>query len=1559
MLRLLPPPPSVAKFVVAALLLSGSLVARDFYEPSPWKPRAILPTSDALGNDFWPPSSKEDVNFNDSAFDTSRLTPAPPPGVFPRVLMTPEDIERVRKKVELGDEAPAAFRVLWEREKRKQSPFYALVVEDEKLGRELAEVLVNRMKALEPKLDKLDARPDRDNLWVAERSIVASGDPDPPTEIWSLIDYDYLHRWMTPEERKLAERLIARITKGRVSNFMVKPDHFLINNHKGFGMEFLRLLMLIEGLEGFDEAVYERASQKARVMLDHYLSRDGMCYESIKGWLNTSVYVALARRHPELLKHSRLRAKIGFFQNALRWQDGRWQIREEMRASAFPFIWMMRFFRPKDLQLDWLYSATFSTHEFLNDPDVRWPDPVGINSELLLLFAEEGLKGRDGKPLDWTSQELIDSRDLPLTWKDDLRGYVITRNSWDKDDLVLGFVCKQDFYYGGHEGSENNRFVLWADGINWVRDSDMLAVKATFLQNMLTIDGKGLHWPPAPGVWLGVTESDGGLIAAGDGKNGYDFSKVMQIHPLDFPSATLPYYAPFAEGNFDLTRDHQIAFHPGTVKWNDGYAHTDYGPWSGETRLVESYRENNPVEKAWRTVYLARGKHPYVLVLDDARKDDKERLYEFNMTIPEGIDLLNNRSPEIVFQQVPPGSGRENDLLLGLASTARDPKTNRPMIENGDPLFLVRTLWRNSPYGFPVPRFERMHVEPQQPFSGLGHVTVPAISDSPEFRILLYPHRQGDPVPETRWNDDRSVLTVKIGEDEDVYRFGKSDGGRTAFSVVRNGTPVIRSELPPARPILEVRGMPFDATDLRTTRLEGSVPQYPFDQSVDVSMLRPPAPAYIVYTLDGTEPNANSPRYAKPIRLDGTARLKARIIDPEWTAGPQESHVLEADFEKVSPADGLARPPAGSHPGLLARVYEMKTVLWDEKGFFDAEKIMLPDLDKQTPVSTSIVDGFVLPFVNPSRPVPEQAKGFYRFNGWFHATERGTYEFAVDSCGPVLMTVGGQDAIDWTGVFHQQQAVRRGTVVLDAGWHALELIVTDPLLWNINTVGEMPFTVSVRRDAGPPAPIAAQSLACVAKDVAMTPAKPEPVRLPAVTPPIGLEPGVDLLTYDRAGKLRDADFLDIDEAEPLRTEKADRMEDNIRPSLVRVYDGWFEAPEEGIYSFDLPARNAEREHLSDLRGAFQNQLRVGDEIVVQRGVAGRRPLGSIHLEAGWHPLSLRLGASSARASVTYPDGQTVPLTAALLRRPSRVAILPAGASREASVHEIYNPTTVSLSKPQELKGTIRYTLDGTEPTKSSPEFRRPITLDRSATVRAAVFLDDGTIAAQNETEIRRVEKPEFGRIASVNFDEWNGRTGESSIENGATLWIAPNSEALEIEGRKTLSVHPTGPSPSARAAVDINVARPVSGAGLKLAGLRMRDNAITVGVRFRSDLVDGQIFGKDGLTAFGKRYRTVGASLSKGRLSGNPGRFSAGAVPSGKWTQVVLTGDADAIRLYINGELAGEAAGSRSLSTDALDFFSNHSALVDEITIYDRVLSPEDIRQWSRTEDQSDRDKHR
>jgi len=1507
---------------------------RTFYQEPTWTPRALLPYDDAINDTFWPKSPAVNNSYNDPGFAEERLSKLPAPGVHPRVLMTPDDIKSIQAKIALGDKAPKPFQVMWQRQSKIHNAFYALVTNDDSLGQELATDLVRKMKLLEPKLDLIDKQADRENLWYLERSIMASGEPDPAVELWSLLDYDYLHKWMTADERELARKLIARITAKRISNFMAYPDHFMINNHQGFGMEYIRLMLLIEGEKGFNQELFNLAAHKANAMLDWFLDDDGMCYETIKGWLNTSAFVAVGLLQRNLLKHDHLRAKMRFFQAALRWEDGTWKIRDEMRASAFHPIWMMHYYHPNDQGIDLLYQSTFSTHEILTNPDVRWPDPVGISPELLLLYADNGITDKKGNRIDWENQANINSLNLPLTWKDDQRGYVETRNSWRKDDLHLGFACKQDFFYGGHEGSENNRIILWKDGVNWIKDNNMLAAKATFLQNMLTVDGKGQHWPPVAGTWLGFKESQQGLMASGDGKDGYSFTKSMQVHPLNFPSAKLGYYAPFTEGNFDLSRDLQIAYNPRTIKFNDGYAHTDYGPWSGETRLVESYRPWNPMLQAYRTVHMARGENPYVLLVDDANKDGQAHSYECNFSVPLDVDLVDVLTPEIVFQNTEPSAIRTGDIILGKSTSNRSNRNVKTKFEKGEPLCLIRILWRNTDFGFPTPRFEKLE--------GYNQVTIPAHAVSPEFRVLIYPFKYGEPIPKTSWNKERTELTVQLKNQTDVYHFGQTDGGRTVLQMERDGKQVLASEAKPARPVLLVRGATFDINDLRYTRDESKVPTYLIDGTSTIQLVRPVAPAVIRYTLDGSEPTDASALYEGPVEVNKTCDLKAAVYNPTWVFGTTRSETTTAHLVVKEAVKGLTDAPANSKNGLIATVYEKNTKLYNDKGFFEASRMMLPDLSKETPTLSTAVNGFTLPQVTPKKPLVEQCKGFYRYSGLFYAKERGVYKFDVNSCGPVTFDVGNQAVIESIGVFHQQQAHRTGEAVLDKGWHNLELIICDPLFWNINSLEAMPLEVSYRINGGLDEIVSTQDLRYLVEQKSVLEQQAEINWHDAINLKVKLEPGFDLQLFDQTGKRRDADFLDIDGMQPLRSIRTKELESTDSRNIVRAYSGYFYAPISGIYSLSTIARTGDNGVLGSKQASCQNQVRVDGEVVVQRGVFGRNPSGRVGLKKGWHAVSMRFGPSETTCKVLFPDGQTVLLTGDNVFCHTFVSFSLNGSKINQNPLEIYEATKIEMSMSGTGKTEIRYTLDGTLPNSSSALYKALLNLQKSTKLTAMVF-DGGTVlTAPAELDVKMVEVPKIGSLGKVNFDKWRGACGNYAVDGDFQLWLAPSCQpAVGMHG-KALGIQTVLSKPAV--AIDVNVSRGSSNAGLKLHHLKMRDNALTVALWIKPTEQSGKLFGKDGYNAFGKGYRTLSCTLNNGKVVANPGRLSGGMVDVETWQFIVLTADENEMGLYLNGSKIASGAGTKDITTDALDFFVDNNLTLDGLQLFDRLLQPEEVK---------------
>ena len=220
------------------------------------------------------------------------------------------------------------------------------------------------------------------------------------------------------------------------------------------------------------------------------------------------------------------------------------------------------------------------------------------------------------------------------------------------------------------------------------------------------------------------------------------------------------------------------------------------------------------------------------------------------------------------------------------------------------------------------------------------------------------------------------------------------------------------------------------------------------------------------------------------------------------------------------------------------------------------------------------------------------------------------------------------------------------------------------------------------------------------------------------------------------------------------------------------------------------------------------------------------------------------------------------------------------------------------------------------------------------------------MTARNQIRVELVKTPAESLISDVRFDKWDGKSGTTVLCGNPVVWIAPDAATAPGRHGGALAVHQNATDSAWKSGVDVNVARAPGTAGLKITGLRMRDNAVTIGVWFKSETADGKLFGKDGRNAFGKAYKAASCELQHGKLLAQPGKIRGGEIRAGQWSHVVLTADAGSTKLYLNGALVGQGEGSPSLVTDALDFFSNHPASVDEIRIYDAALPPEAIRQW-------------
>jgi hypothetical protein len=366
--------------------------------------------------------------------------------------------------------------------------------------------------------------------------------------------------------------------------------------------------------------------------------------------------------------------------------------------------------------------------------------------------------------------------------------------------LVMHIDCRTDTTFPSHDHPDRGQFTFSSHGRAWA-STGYRDTESKFM-NIVTIDNRGQGYFPTPGRWV-AREANGEVsLALMDVKYCYDWfwmksmfteseemlkrrhqawgippmQRLLKRFPLDqWEADPLPSVKRYYEG-YVQKMDPRM--------WDDEDAWILRAPWY-------------PVKRATRAEGLIRGKHPYMLITDDLQKDENERLYEWRMNMPPDVEVVSIKG---------------NDLLIGDQTTHRTPYTEqeesfqfnfqRPRTlltpEKGDRLLLVRTLDRGEP-SLPTlqdsPRLqsiEYLKLDDTHQFAGrsLGQgkqVIIPARSTEAKTKVLLFPHRSGEAIPQTTWNEDKTVLTIQWKDQTDIVTFKRRADGIEAFTVSRNG----------------------------------------------------------------------------------------------------------------------------------------------------------------------------------------------------------------------------------------------------------------------------------------------------------------------------------------------------------------------------------------------------------------------------------------------------------------------------------------------------------------------------------------------------------------------------------------------------------------------------------------------------------------------------------------------------------------------------------------------------------------------------------------------------
>lgn len=792
-----------------------------------------LPADDVLaGRHPFPPSPAVDVPLRLDGLDRARLGTPPPPGVHPRILISPDQLPDLRARLRdtntgralhanlrtrldaalrkpdywggelfrilaTGDHAAARALVA---EKKGLPPgighyqpfatvltleaLDALISEDSARGRAVATAIATYAELVLPGIEAELRQPLADDVWRSATPPAATG--------WDALGtraamgyhqlgyaYDFAHGFMTEAQRASTRRTIATATHGRLWMGARLPAHFRNWNWIAVGLGQPLLALAIEGEEGYDPRVFDLGVQLARDYLTYAISSQGTSTEAVGYtqfglvWANP-FFVAAQRRGHDLLGHARHRAMLDWYLQTLLPERDRWLSAGDGGDSG-PAIWtlaMWRYFFPTDPKAAALWRTVVSAS----------PKATALNGnfhlvEPLLWAADDSALGQP-RPADGAD---LTALGLPTIVHDTERGTLIARTGWDQNAAYLQVENRVDSVGASHEHADRGHFSFAALGRVWAKDN--FRSVETRHHNSILIDGHGQGFWPGPGRWLGVERHENLLITTIDAKDAYDWFWPKQI--ITENPDTFPRFSHRRWSNYTAeARDFQSKLgdlvgerdpRPAVVAFWKGFETSDPRLWDEDSWPVRY--PHNPVQRAFRTLAFSTGAEPWVFVVDDIQKDNRERLYEWLMQT--GLDT------ELV-------SANATDLILGDASLPRDSE-GRLRPKKGDRLLLVRVLHQSEParaLDYPsrpsarLETFERQDtLAPGGRSFGLDkRLVVASRAVSPDFKMLLYPHRHGDPLPTTTWSQDRSRLTVSTATLQTTLSLARDSSGRTVLA---------------------------------------------------------------------------------------------------------------------------------------------------------------------------------------------------------------------------------------------------------------------------------------------------------------------------------------------------------------------------------------------------------------------------------------------------------------------------------------------------------------------------------------------------------------------------------------------------------------------------------------------------------------------------------------------------------------------------------------------------------------------------------------------------------
>ena len=809
--------PDIAARSVPNLIAQGRWQDHAKFTPEQWA-KYQGPMTD------WPLTPME--RYDLTGFNTALLgSTVPEPGVYPRLLFSPQDLPALRARLEgsaVGRQSLIEIEELfakswWDPTKDDGKRFaklvsgdftnrddfkdlkfgfywshadpttnslvtmalWCLVKGDDVLGRKVAQAQANWCrKILLPAVEGFYGKSDSEygtqtngDGETALRGILGlAGRDDLPYML------DFGGKWMTAEEKDLFRRLIILTTYGRRDTHQSGPVRWRENNHATWHFNNAVAALAIEGLPGNDPELIPLGIENIRAFLEYGIDAEGQMFESngkSGGGLAVlfNVMTAYARRgyngfgHPHLRKVLTAQAQDTSPTGLLTQSSGTFSDTLFSPPSAMT----LKAFFPQDRAADYLLTIAGETPA----PEIQhdeWRTRIRTGKEPRLRLPGPSYPGFTRRVIydaDWVRTTREDLN-LPLTWVTPVHGILSAYSSRSTDAAWMNLHVRANQWGGaGHHHNDAGMIHFSALGVDWITESPYGMSYDGALHNEVLVDGKAASekaWA-APGVWLGSTQTDLGAAATCDLTASYTWRWMNQKGRFD------------AEDNVTWELD----VSPTAIEAFKGTQRVKMRPWWPSYNFSNWYPPLrsawNPMRFVYRTAGLVRGTHPYGVVVDDLQKDDAQHLYQFcGMLGPNAVraDIANLPAGWVALGRRP-------------VTPEKDPKATATTPKEGEPVLLLVPLDGGTD-GAAVETRNGIPDRKNQPTTYdrvvIGRTTVTA-----RLRTALVPWTVGTPLPTMTASAEGAVL--RWDGQEDHLSFAVAADQRTRLRVERAGTTVL------------------------------------------------------------------------------------------------------------------------------------------------------------------------------------------------------------------------------------------------------------------------------------------------------------------------------------------------------------------------------------------------------------------------------------------------------------------------------------------------------------------------------------------------------------------------------------------------------------------------------------------------------------------------------------------------------------------------------------------------------------------------------------------------